>query len=663
MITYNGIELDYKEDALSGLVIKGGLTKIENLTDRTGTASTQFTLPRTAKNELAFGNITTEGAQTQTSGEAYITIEGNIFSKGVLYVTGYDNDNFKCLFMGQDNDLIGTLKAKPLKSLVDVNNTFVLTDATIRTKLSNFVSGTTLGEDIQFHFGSPFLIALENDGILDKDHVAPFCTVRSMLHKMFKDEGYNLISNFFDSDYGQAIDYSNFGSSDSSLSNNLFTNGTNILPSSVDTSVPPASTYAGGYSYGFGLGTANANNQSIFVRNPPHLGAGDIFLTGNKYQLTRQGDIVKMSGVINYQSIPEIESAQIVIYIDDNQFAVLEDTDEIENTANLLQDGLNYFNCTISDGVGAFDNIAIGVKLNFKTLGGVIDLSNASIISQEFTISTTPRELNDNVWIGDYFGNETQLEFLKGILKDLNLVMDVEGDNVYIELQDEGIEPVGSTPATLPSIATSQYDITNIVLDETVTDIEYIQADTVYLEQKLRETNYTQLSDNLKYQRWGSFFYELNTFNNNKLETIESYFTAMYDGSSYEHKINTYATQTYEYFETWENNLSCRYRHNDAGFNGVNSFDYTNDDATTTSVAAYLNWSLPVTFAKTWNKLFINTLNQKKNNKIIEVTFKDELGTIVSNRREYIYKDQVYKIVEWSYDIIKRLVKAKLIMK
>ena len=60
MITFNGIELDYKEDALSGLVIKGGLTKIENLTDRTGTASTQFTLPRTAKNELAFGNITTE---------------------------------------------------------------------------------------------------------------------------------------------------------------------------------------------------------------------------------------------------------------------------------------------------------------------------------------------------------------------------------------------------------------------------------------------------------------------------------------------------------------------------------------------------------------------------------------------------------------------------
>ena len=55
MITYNGIELDYQSDALNSLVIKGGLTKIDNLTDRTGTSSTQFNLPRTAKNELALG--------------------------------------------------------------------------------------------------------------------------------------------------------------------------------------------------------------------------------------------------------------------------------------------------------------------------------------------------------------------------------------------------------------------------------------------------------------------------------------------------------------------------------------------------------------------------------------------------------------------------------
>ena len=42
MITYNGIELDYRADTLQSLIIKGGLTKIDNLTDRTGTSSTQF---------------------------------------------------------------------------------------------------------------------------------------------------------------------------------------------------------------------------------------------------------------------------------------------------------------------------------------------------------------------------------------------------------------------------------------------------------------------------------------------------------------------------------------------------------------------------------------------------------------------------------------------
>jgi hypothetical protein len=40
--------------------------------------------------------------------------------------------------MGANNDVIGRLKAKPLKSLIDINNRFALTDATIRTKLSNF---------------------------------------------------------------------------------------------------------------------------------------------------------------------------------------------------------------------------------------------------------------------------------------------------------------------------------------------------------------------------------------------------------------------------------------------------------------------------------------------------------------------------------------------
>ena len=653
MITYNGIELDYQSDALNSLVIKGGLTKIDNLTDRTGTSSTQFNLPRTAKNELAFGNITTEGAELTTSGSAFITLEGNVFSQGVLYVQGYDQNNFKCLFMGANNDVIGRLKAKPLKSLIDTNNRFALTDATIRTKLSNFAGGTTLGEDVQFHFGSGFLKSLSDAGTLNKDTVAPFFTVRSMLHKMFKDEGYDLVSNFFDSDFGQAIDYSNFGSADDILSNNSFSGGTNILPSGSGSN----------YFLGFGLGTPASGNNSINVITPTPNFA--FFNNGDAYQIVNDCDTIKLSGVFEYQGNANIETAEIVVVVFTPIYptGIVWTNVEIENSMGLLQEGTNYFETTISATFLATHEINIIARVNGG--GGTSDYTGSSLSCTEFNISNNNRVLNDTVWVGDYVGKQNQLEFLKGVLNDLNLVLDIDGTTAYIELQDEGTEPVGSSPATLPSIATSQYDLTNIAQENTSTNIEYLQADLIHLNQKINETDYVKSIAIFQYQDFGSFYYKLNSFNNSRVEKIDSFFKAYYDGSSFIEKVDSFngTGNAGAYSETWENNLSCRYRYQDAGFNGVDTFTYTNDDSSTTSVPAYLNWSLPVTFAKTWDKLFLNTLNQKKNNKIIEVIFRDELGTIVSNRREYIYKDQVYKIVEWSYDIIKKLVKAKLIMK
>jgi len=653
MITYNGIELDYRADTLQSLIIKGGLTKIDNLTDRTGTSSTQFNLPRTAKNELAFGNITTEGSELTTSGSAFITLEGNVFSQGVLYVQGYDQDNFKCLFMGANNDVIGRLKAKPLKNLIDTNNRFALTDATIRTKLSNFVSGTTLGEDVQFHFGSGFLKSLSDAGTLNKDTVAPYFTVRSMLHKMFKDEGYDLVSNFFDSDFGQAIDYSNFGSADDILSNNSFSGGTNILPSGSGSN----------YFHGFGLGTPASGNNSINVITPtPNIAFVN---NGDAYQIVNDCDKIKLSGVFEYQGNANIETAQIVVIVFNPIFptGIVWDNQEIENTSGLLQEGTNYFETEISATFLATHEINIMVKVNGNSPLGTIDYTGSSLTCTEFNISNDNRVLTDTVWIGDYIGKQNQLEFLKGVLNDLNLVLDIDGTTAYIELQDEGTEPVGSSPATLPSIATSQYDLTNIAQESTSTNIEYLQADLIHLNQQINETDYVTSTAIFEYQKFGSFYYKLNSFNNSRVEKIDSFFTAYFDGSSYINKLSVQTSSPGAYSETWENNLSCRYKYQDAGFNGVDTFTYTNADASTTSVPAYLNWSLPVTFAKTWDKLFLNTLNQKKNNKIIEVIFRDELGTIVNNRTEYIFNNQVYKIVEWNYDIIKKLVKAKLIMK
>ena len=629
MITYNGIELDYKEDALSGLVIKGGLTKIENLTDRTGTASTQFTLPRTAKNELAFGNITTEGAQTQTSGEAYITIEGNIFSKGVLYVTGYDNDNFKCLFMGQDNDLIKTFKNTPFRETFNAGFQLTYTDSNIRTRLQSVVVGS-LGQDISHHFGHPNTGLLEIAGEFKFLNVAPYFTVRSLLHKMFKDQGVDLVSNFLDSDYGQSLDWSNFDGTH--LSSNTFENGTNSLTASSQINLD--------------LGTALPNNNSITV--------------GTHYSLDNDCNKIKIQGILDYTPSEEIESTQVFIFVRRPVTLFLFSTLGVYNDNGILLEGKNYLNITIEHSFLANDYITIGVQVRLKS-GYSFPISGGNVQVDYMRISHDGITQGDALCWADYAGNGNQYEFLKKFLIQFNCVLAVDGDKAYIELQDEGTEPVGTSPASLPSIAVEQFNLDDIVLDETVTDIEYLQGDLVFLNQEVSGSDYVDDSQLFPYQRLGSYLYPLNSFNNTLVDTYEGGFNTLLD---YVDLSILPAAMGLSYSNTWDGYISSRFGYFSEVYDEQYSpLDYINIDNSTTSVDALINWSRPVWYSRTWKTLFINTLNQKKNNKIIEVTFKDELGTIVSNRREYIYKDQVYKIVEWSYDIIKRLVKAKLIMK
>ena len=633
MITFNGIELDYKEDALSGLVIKGGLTKIENLTDRTGTASTQFTLPRTAKNELAFGNITTEGAQVQTSGEAYITIEGNIFSKGVLYVTGYDNDNFKCLFMGQDNDLIKTFKNTPFRETFNTGFQLTYTDANIRTALESTLGGGTLGQDIRYHFGHPQLDILEADGEFKFLNIAPYFSVRHLLHKMFKDNGVDLVSNFLDSDYGQSLDWSNFNGTH--LSSNTYENGSNSLTASTPVDID--------------LGTGLANNNSISIG------------TYSDYTLDNNCSKLRLQGVLDYTPSDEIESVQVYVIVFRPTSTALYSTFGVYNDNGLLFEGKNNFDLTINRNFLANDYILIKAETKLKS-GYSFPISGGSIAVDYMRISHDGITQSDALCWADYGGSGNQFDFLKKFLIQFNCVLAVEGDKAYIELQDEGTEPVGTSPASLPSIALEQYNLDSIVLDETVTDIEYLQGDLVHLNQAIDNNEYVEETEFLPYQKVGSYLYQLNSFNNNSIEVYEGGFNTLFDYIDYSSV--DFAQSGLSYSTTWEGYISSRFGYFSEVYDEqYAAVDYINIDTTTTSVTPLINWSRPVWFSRTWKYLFINTLNQKKNNKIIEVTFKDELGTIVSNRREYIYKDQVYKIVEWSYDIIKRLVKAKLIMK
>lgn len=643
MITYNGIELDYRADTLQSLIIKGGLTKIDNLTDRTGTSSTQFNLPRTAKNELAFGNITTEGSELTTSGSAFITLEGNVFSQGVLYVQGYDQDNFKCLFMGADNDFIKNISNKSLDSLFNVDSNMLFNDANIKNRIE-FVKLVTLGDEVSYHFGHPFLYNIQEDGNFNKENVAPFFSVRHIVHKIFKDESLNLTSNFLDSNYGASLDYSCFDGTH--LSSNSYHNGTEQIPSSAPTA---------NIKY-LDLGTALSTNGSITVSS---YGSGSGI--GKQYTMVNDATTLRIKGSFEYIQ-GELNEAQINVGIGRPAVGTIYSSEQDTLKGGTLRDGKNAFDFSLDYPLLAGDFIIFYVLLNTQA---TYPLSNSSVICNRMTISHDNIQSGNTIHFGDYITKRTQLEFLKGLIKQFNLVLDINGDNAFLELQDSGVEPIGTSPSNLPAITTEQIDITNIVSESVNVSLDYLRGDLIYLKQKLISTDYTSTLEYLEYQAYGSYLFDLNTFFKNNVETYESYFNCMLDSYSYFIKeiVTLGRAMVGDPIMTWDNYISSRYYRWGDVYNGTQNLDYTNSDSSTTNLDCLVNWSEPVMVGKIQGGLFLNTLNQKKNNKIIEVIFRDELGTIVNNRTEYIFNNQVYKIVEWNYDIIKKLVKAKLIMK
>lgn len=628
MITYNGIELDYKKDTLNSLIIKGGLTKIDNLTDRTGTASTRFNLPRTAKNELAFNNITTDGAQSQISGEAYITIEGNIFSKGVLYVTGYNNENFNCLYMGADNNFIGKIKNLPLREVFNKSQ-YPYTNANIQVLME-----TTAGD---VSWGHPQAIAI---GAANRtfEKTAPFFRMAPLLYNMFLSQGITLNSYFLNtSDYGQSLYWSNFDGTH--YSHNGFTNGSNNINV---TGTGPVYT---------DLGTAMSDNNSV---------TGSAYaLSGKKYTLANDANKLRIEAEIFYTSAPEIKTAQIVIMIwrgASPQYATI----GASSDGNILQEGTNYIDLNLDINLLAGDYIIVGYKIVPNT-GYSYPITSGNITFINAAISHDNVQLNDAIYYPNYAGKQTQLEFLKKFLIQFNCVLDIDGDQAYIELQDAGTDPVESSLQELPSITSKQYDLTYIAEENINAEIEYLKGDLVHLNQKINETDYVKNQQLLIYQKMGSYLFNLNTFANNAVEEYSGGFNSLYDYYDFLISAFNYDPLT-DYDTTWSDCVSsaCGYI---SGFNQKDTMDWTRSDGTTQSVDMVAHWSRPIWFSATWEYMFINTLNQKKNNKILELIFTDELGTIVNNRTEYIYKNQLYKIVEWSYDIIKKIVKAKLIMK
>jgi len=649
VINYNGIDLDYYDSSLKGLVVKGGLTKIDSLGDRTTISSTEFELPRTANNELAFGNITTEGAQGSAFGSAYIKLDGNVFATGTLYIKGYNDNNFQCIFFGADGDLIKVLKDKPLWAVFPKDQHFTFTDANIKAALQS-ETVKVLGEDITYHFGNPFLQQI----YLSAETAAPFFNVKSLVYKILSDEGFTLVSNFLDSDFGLSLDYSDF--SGTSLETSLCSNGFNDSGEQIPTSAPTLinTPYPDMPNVQLlDLGTALAGNTSI---------TEGTFKNGKKYILSRDIEKLKIIGKINFTK-GDLDDAQFFIDVW-NSFGVNNryTTSQLTGFGNSLQEGVNNFSLDLDWHFDAGEIITFGVHLKTDK---PYPLNNSSIVIESCTISHDDLQQGDSVSFKDYISNMTQLDFLKGVLNQFNLVFDIEGESAFIELQDEGIEPLGSTPSILPSIATEHYDLSNIIRADSITGIEYLQSDTIYLKQKISNNSYTETTELMPYQSYGSYLFKLNTFNNTTVDTIESFFNGLYDSDSrylrgfgWAKSFSQGAPPT-----SWEKVLSCRYSYQFSGYNGTINVGYTNEDTTVTNVDVLVNWSEPAMIGKVYEGLFKNTLEQKKNNKIIAVIFKDELGTIISNRRTYIIDNQKYKLIDWDFDLQTKLVKANLIMK
>lgn len=638
MIFYNGIELDIYDDTIKPPVINGGLTDITDLSKKTGTASTEFVLPRTANNELAFENITTEGSQGGFFDDCQIYFDGNLWREGTLYVKGYDKNEFKCVFFGNDVNIINDLRDLPLRTLFETSDAMAFTDANIRTYLQA-EGGASLGDGARYHFGHPFLTDLESDGDFSADFVAPFFNVRHMVYKLIGDRGYSLTSNFFDSDYGTAIDYSNF---EEHFSSNLFTSSGEQMPTSGSDS-----------TFFIRIGTADANNNSI---TPTSLSP----ILGAEYTLDNAITKLRIRGQITATIPDTLDDIQIAILVEDGTTpaSFKYSSVQLTKTGQSLQNGVNYIDFSLDQTFASGDNILFLLSIT-PSAGISHPISGASVVVDEMIISHDNIQQGDYIFFGDYMPEISQLDFLSGLLKQFNLVMDVEDDNVHIELQDSGVEPIGGTPATLPSIVAEQVDISDKVDSVYDVSLEYLQNDLVYLKQKLLNSDYPDTLGYLPYQEYGGYLFKLNTFNRKEPQEIESYFNCMLDSDSYS-LISPLAAGAY--VNTWENYISLRYKYDD-DYDGTYTLDYINADLSTTSVDALVNWSEPVMIGKTWAGLFKNTLLQMKNNKVLEITLRDNLGTLVSNRKEYILNGQVYKLISWSYDLISKIVTAQIRMK
>jgi hypothetical protein len=623
MIVFNGIQLDTYENSLKGLIIKKSLSAIDNLSDRKGTASTEFDLPRTAKNELAFENIGTDGAQTTAIGDAQIYIDNNFYSAGKLYVRGYSDGKYRALFMGSDTDLIGELKKKSLRDVFQYDTWSSYADVTIQGALAG---GTADG--IRYFAQMPV-----RKGQYNRDNLGFFFSVKDVLNKVMTQNGLNLISDFVDTDY---IDYAYFGT---------FT-GTRV-PVNAYTGVTFVPTTLTGY---INYGSDVTGNAAIISKT-----------------IQRTIDLFQLKMDVDYDAGDEV--IDTFIYFDFFRGTDVIFTSKVFSSQSRLINGINKFDLkvdTIQLLLG--DEIKIRYEIVAKA-GATFPLSNFKLNISNVNIFTDNIQTGDALSFRDYLPNISQYDFLKNFLLQFNCVIDIIGNDAYIDLQSGGNEPNTNPLNPLLPIDRNTIDITDKVDSITDVTLDYLQADLIELKQKFISNSFITQLNVLPNQDFGSYLYQLNSFQKNLLSTVNSGFNTAYDSDDAIFALKGtggIASFNLPALDSWDNLLIHKGKILDPGDDPIVDYgttfsrSYFNLGGSTTASTIFDITGSISRYSYIWKYLFLTSLEEKKSNKIKTVRFYDHLGTFASFQNRFVIKNQVYKLLEFQYDVQTKLVNAKM---
>jgi len=259
------------------------------------------------------------------------------------------------------------------------------------------------------------------------------------------------------------------------------------------------------------------------------------------------------------------------------------------------------------------------------------------------------------------------------VLLRYNLILDIQDQNIYINSQQKLTAPTnGEVIESIEQL--NAIDISHLVEDVTDVDIDIPSIGYISLEQKFTN-NATVEERTIGNISYGSEFYDIE----NASKGVEEYtdeFNSVYD--FYTDSLFTgildiadLGADFVETIESWENLICTAW-----GYLGLvyGTRDYYKDFPVPWIDISSGTYTYPppemyiMDFAQNryknlYNGFFVDTLNKKKNNKIKQIEIYDTLGTLMNFRTNYIINDQVYKLLSFEYDIISKLVIAKIILK